>query len=86
MCKKSGPFSDGSYKDWNMRISITEAKRDLENLIDRAHRGEEIIICRWNRPVVRLEGLPPSDKIKNQSWRRIAGWLLRKISASPDAF
>jgi antitoxin (DNA-binding transcriptional repressor) of toxin-antitoxin stability system len=55
-----------------MRISITEAKRDLENLIDRAHRGEEIIISRWNRPVVRLEALSP-PKIKNQSWRRIAG-------------
>jgi len=85
MCKKSGPFSDGSYKNWNMRISITEAKRDLENLIDRAHRGEEIIICRWNRPAVRLEALPPS-KIKNQSLRRIPGRLLGKISASPDAF
>jgi len=37
-----------------MYVSITEAKIRLEELIDRAIKGEEIIICRRGKPVARL--------------------------------
>ena len=44
-----------------MYVSITEAKIRLEELIDRAIKGEEIIICRRGKPVARLVAItkPP---------------------------
>jgi prevent-host-death family protein len=35
-------------------VNIGEAKADLSDLIDRAAAGEEIIIARAGKPVVRL--------------------------------
>ena len=68
-----------------MYVSLTEAKRHLEKLIVRALRGEEIIIYRWGRPVVRLEPVPAA-KPKNQVVRRIQGRLTGKISNSEGSF
>jgi len=44
-----------------MYVSITEAKIRLEELIGRAIKGEEIIICRRGKPVARLVAIakPP---------------------------
>jgi prevent-host-death family protein len=68
-----------------MYVSVTETKRHLEKLIARALRGEEIIICRWGRPVVRLEPVPAA-KPKNQVIHRIPGRLMGKISDSKGTF
>ena len=38
-----------------MNVFITQAKAQLEKLITRAVRGEEIVICRWGKPVAFLE-------------------------------
>ena len=44
-------------------INIHDAKAQLSSLIARAEAGEEIIIARANKPVVRLVPVaPPSDK------------------------
>jgi antitoxin (DNA-binding transcriptional repressor) of toxin-antitoxin stability system len=42
-----------------MRVSIKYAKIHLAKLITRALRGEEIIICRGSKPLVRLEPVTP---------------------------
>ncbi|MEQ1502547.1 MAG: type II toxin-antitoxin system prevent-host-death family antitoxin [Myxococcota bacterium] len=36
------------------RINIAQAKAELSDLVDRALRGEEIVIARRDRPLVRL--------------------------------
>ena len=64
-----------------MYVSSTEAKRHLEKLIVRALRGEEILICRWGRPIVRLEPVQAA-RPKGQLAGRIPGRLKGKISNS----
>lgn len=47
------------------RVNIYEAKTNLSRLVDRAARGEEIVISRNRTPVARLTRLaPPSHPIK----------------------
>ena len=40
------------------QVTIHEAKTQLSRLIQAALRGEEIIITKGNKPVVRLDALP----------------------------
>ncbi|CAL8980101.1 type II toxin-antitoxin system prevent-host-death family antitoxin [Rhodoplanes serenus] len=39
--------------------SVVEAKNQLSDLIDRALRGEEVVITRHGRPVARLAPIEP---------------------------
>jgi prevent-host-death family protein len=62
-----------------MRISVTEAKGQLTELVRRAEAGEEIILTRHGHPAARLtpvRGLPDAKE-------RLA--LLEKLSASAAA-
>jgi len=61
-------------------ITIHKAKTELSRLIERACRGEEIVIARGKKPVVRLVA------IEDKHGRRKAGTLKGKISYTPDAF
>ena len=48
------------------QVNIHEAKTNLSKLIQQAIDGEEVIIAKGNKPVVRLEVLPgirPNRKI-----------------------
>ena len=56
--------------------SIPTAKSRLSELIEAALRGEEVVIARGNRPVVRLVPLP-------QSGFRL-GVMKGKLNTSPD--
>ena len=44
-----------------MQINIHEAKTQLSRLVERAARGEEIIIARAGRPEALLVGLQPGS-------------------------
>lgn len=44
------------------QIDITEAKINLSELIDVALRGEEVVITRGDRPVVKLVAYSPVKK------------------------
>jgi prevent-host-death family protein len=41
-----------------VRVNIHEAKTHLSRLIERAARGEEIVIARAGQPVARLTAIP----------------------------
>jgi prevent-host-death family protein len=45
-------------------VNIHDAKTHLSRLIERAESGEEIVIARAGKPVVRLVALEPKKKIK----------------------
>jgi antitoxin (DNA-binding transcriptional repressor) of toxin-antitoxin stability system len=62
-------------------ITIHKAKTQLSRLIEKACRGEEIIIARGKQPVVKLVALPKAKKGK-----RIPGAWKGKISYTADAF
>ncbi len=40
------------------QMNVYEAKARLSELIERALKGEEVIIAKGNKPMVRLEPLP----------------------------
>ncbi len=45
-----------------MKLTIKQARQQLPALVDRAEAGEEIIITRQGRPVVKLTAAPRSEK------------------------
>jgi prevent-host-death family protein len=61
-------------------ITIHKAKTELSRLIERACRGEEIVIARGKKPVVRLVA------IEDKRGQRKPGAWKGKISYTPDAF
>ena len=61
-------------------VTIHKAKTNLSQLIEKACRGEDVIISRGDQPVVRL--VPVVDA----SGSRKPGVLKGKISYTPDAF
>ncbi len=60
-------------------FTVHAAKTNLSRLIEQALRGEEVVIARGDRPVVRLV---PVDAAKP---RRVPGTLKGKIEV-PDSF
>ncbi|MBM3548417.1 MAG: type II toxin-antitoxin system prevent-host-death family antitoxin [Alphaproteobacteria bacterium] len=61
------------------KVNIYEAKTQLSSLVDRAARGEEIIIARAGTPVARLVALAPTKKPL-----RVPGGWEDKIWIAPD--
>jgi prevent-host-death family protein len=60
--------------------SIRKAKADFVNLVEKAIRGEEVIISRDGKPVAKLVALSPKPA------KRVPGRWKDKISYAPDAF
>ena len=61
-------------------VTIHEAKTNLSRLIEKACRGEEIVIARGSEPVVRL--VP----IVDAKGRRQPGALRGKLKVGPEFF
>ena len=61
-------------------ITVHEAKTNLSKLIERACRGEEVIISRGAKPVVKLV---PIGEVKG---RRQAGALRGQFRVGPEFF
>ena len=61
-------------------ITIHKAKTQLSRLIEKACKGEEIVIARGKKPVVRLVAIED-----NKGQRKPGGWE-GKISYADDAF
>jgi prevent-host-death family protein len=61
-------------------VTIHEAKTNLSRLIEKACRGEEIVIARGPEPVVRL--VPISGK----KGKRKLGLLKGKLEVGPEFF
>ena len=59
-------------------MNIHDAKTNLSRLIQKAENGEEVIIARAGKPVVRLE------VIVNKPVKRVAGGDEGKIKIAPD--
>jgi len=50
-------------------INIAEAKAKLSELLDRALSGEEIVIARAGKPLVRLAPISDKPRRKRGAWR-----------------
>jgi prevent-host-death family protein len=62
------------------KVNVAQAKAKLSELIDAALRGEEVVIARRNKPVVKLEVVKDSDK----SRASLRGMFKGKIWTAPD--
>ncbi|MGE0424461.1 MAG: type II toxin-antitoxin system Phd/YefM family antitoxin [Reyranellaceae bacterium] len=62
-----------------MRVSVTEAKGQLTDLVRRAEAGEEVILTRHGHPAVRLVPLKPAT---DRTSRRA---LIEAVQASAAA-
>ena len=49
-----------------MRVSVSDAKAQLTELVRRAEAGEEIVLTRHDRPVVRLEPVRPPVTVEKR--------------------
>jgi prevent-host-death family protein len=56
-------------------INIHEAKTQLSKLLERAHRGEEVVICKGGKPYARLVPLEPPPP-------REGGWLKGELGGA----
>jgi prevent-host-death family protein len=61
-------------------VTIHKAKTELSRLIEKACRGEEIVIARGKKPVVRLVA------IEDKSGQRKPGALRGKLKVGPEFF
>lgn len=50
-------------------VNLYDAKTHLSRLVDRAARGEEIIIAKAGKPVARLVPLRPAGRRKPGVWK-----------------
>ncbi len=64
-----------------IRVNIHEAKTNLSKLIERAEKGETIIVCRRNEPVVELRATP-----KRRRKPRPIGLVEGEIELLPEFF
>lgn len=62
-----------------MQLNIYEAKAKLSRLIERAMKGEEVIIAKGNKPLVRLQPLPEAG-----SQRQLGGCKGYVLSVADD--
>jgi len=60
--------------------TIHQAKTNLSRLIERAERGEKIVIARGKKPVVRLVPVAPPAK------ERIPGMFKGEFTVGPEFF
>lgn len=73
-----------------MEVNVHEAKTHLSRLIERALTGEEVIIAKAGRPVVRLVAIAPQAQRELGSavgqiiWQE--GWHLPLSEAEMDEF
>jgi len=70
-----------------MEVPISQAKAHLTELVRRAEDGEEIVLTRYGRPVVRLTRLAPrlDPAHRRDIMERIQAIARTKATAGPDA-
>jgi prevent-host-death family protein len=74
-------------QEGGMRISVSDAKAQLTDLVRRAEAGEEVVLTRHDRDVVRIA---PVKKVPDRAERRriieeISKAAAAKASPGPDA-
>ncbi len=71
-----------------MRVSVTDAKAQLTDLVRRAEAGEEVILTRHDRPVIQFK--PVRAPLTREERKRVllkvrAAVAAKGLSPGPDA-
>ena len=70
-----------------MRVSVTEAKAQLTELVRRAEAGDEVILTRHGHPAVRLVPIKttPNGESRRALLEAVRKSAATKAASSPDA-
>jgi prevent-host-death family protein len=70
-----------------MRISVTEAKAQLTELVRRAEAGDEVILTRHGHPAARLIGIQatPTRKARRELMEEVRAAGAAKAKPGPSA-
>jgi prevent-host-death family protein len=55
------------------QVNIYEAKTQLSSLVDRAAKGEEIVIAKAGKPMAKLVALAPESRLARKPGRNLLG-------------
>lgn len=70
-----------------IQANIHEAKTHFSELLERAHRGEEVIIAKAGRPYARLVAVPQGAERKPGEFRgQITGDVLGSVGPDDSAW
>jgi len=81
-------LNQGSKQDMNdMRVSVSDAKSQLTDLVRRAEAGDEVILTRHGQDVVRMAAVrsPLSPTERRAILEQISREASAKILPGPDA-
>lgn len=67
-------------------VNIAEAKARLSELVEKAIGGEEVIIARDHRPVVKLVALGPTGGKRSPGSAKGQIWIAEDFDNTPDDF
>jgi prevent-host-death family protein len=65
-----------------MQINICQAKAHLAELLERAVKGEEVIIARSGKPIARLSPIAPAEGSRNGV--RLGGLRTSRLKSTSD--
>jgi len=70
-----------------MKVSVTNAKAQLTELVRRAEEGEEVVLTRHGRPAVRLVaiGAPLDPRERRERLEAISRTAAARLAAGPCA-
>ena len=68
------------------QFNIAEAKTQFSTLVQRALMGEEVIIARDNKPVLRLVPVKEPQQPRTPGTARGEVWLAPDFDATPEDF
>jgi prevent-host-death family protein len=69
---KENPFGGGGAMA-STQVNLYEAKTHLSSLVDRAAKGEEVVIAKAGKPMARLVALRPQLKSPRKSGQNLMG-------------
>jgi prevent-host-death family protein len=69
---KENPFGGGGAMA-STQVNLYEAKTNLSSLVDRAAKGEEVVIAKAGKPMARLVALRPQLKSPRESGKNLMG-------------
>lgn len=73
-------------KDTTSRYNIAEAKARFSELVQKAMLGEEVIIAKGHKPVLKLVALERPRRRRKPGSARGQIWMAPDFDATPDDF
>ena len=70
-----------------MKVSVSEAKAQLTELVRRAEAGDEVVLTRHGQPTIRLVPVtsPKQPELRRKIIMDLRREAIRKVKAGPDA-